>query len=391
MGTSIESKYANPGRTDWGRWWGSVGLDCERVSLCLSLSVKKDTPFSSLLFPQIAMIRVHKPPRYFHRMDTGIIRPATVMDSFVSQLGSQSSTVHGLIVSSTEIGALIFAIGAALEAAAVHIRVFVVGRYVEGIGEDLYLGTLVVYICEISPPRIRGALTTGPQLLITMGSSFSWRTLFIILSCLATTFSVASLLWLTPSPRWLTLHGRRSEATAVGGYLGKSLDLFSKDVRTHTALAVFLMGLQQLSDSDGVLHHAPLLFQQAGLASSDASFFASGVSAIVIFAVTILALIWADRWGQRHSTIYRLYAGNGVHYSAGAGRWVVIVCIFIFAVIYFLSWAPQRIRASATSLAHGSNWTTNFLVALVTPILLSKSSFGAYFLFGGCYLRPLHT
>lgn len=342
------------------------------------------------------------------------------------------------------------------------------------------------YICKISPPRVRGALTTGPQLLITLGltigfftcygtsrtkSSFSWRTPFIILACLAATFSMASLLWLSPSPRWLTLHGRRSEATAVWDYLGvsqaerekveieqtqsvnteavasassdihassvsqrqdrsmkhKFFDLFAKDVRTRTALAVFLMGMQQLSGIDGVLYvgfhlvllsspadigfkYAPLLFEQAGLASSDASFFASGVSAIVIFAVTIPALIWADRWGRRHSTIYGgiglaitmfliggLYAGNAVHDSTGAGRWVVIVCIYIFAVIYSLSWAvgikiyaaeiqPQRTRASATSLAHGSNWTANFLVALTTPILLSKSSFGAYFLFGGCTL-----
>lgn len=92
-----------------------------------------------------------------------------------------------------------------------------------------------------------------------------------------------------------------------------------------------------------------------------------------------------------------LYAGKAVHSSTGAGRWVVIVSIYIFAVIFSLSWAvgikiyaaeiqPQRTRASATSLAHGSNWATNFLVALTTPILLSKSSFGAYFLFGGCSL-----
>lgn len=92
-----------------------------------------------------------------------------------------------------------------------------------------------------------------------------------------------------------------------------------------------------------------------------------------------------------------LYACNAVHASTGAGRWVVIVSIYLFAVIFSLSWAvgikiyaaeiqPQRTRAAATNLAHGSNWVTNFLVALTTPILLSKSSFGAYFLFGGCSL-----
>ena len=92
-----------------------------------------------------------------------------------------------------------------------------------------------------------------------------------------------------------------------------------------------------------------------------------------------------------------LYAGNAVHGTFGAGRWVVIVSIYIFAVIYCISWAvgikiyaaeiqPQRTRASATNLAHGSNWVANFLVALATPILLAKSSFAAYFLFGGCTL-----
>ncbi|OJI96344.1 hypothetical protein ASPVEDRAFT_48573 [Aspergillus versicolor CBS 583.65] len=430
-------------------------------------------------------------------MDTGIIGPVTVMDGFVEKFGHQSATIHGLLVSSIlipaaissffagyladkfgrpkgiSIGTLIFGIGAALEAGAVHVSMFVVGRCIEGIGEGLYLGTLVVYICEISPPNVRGTLTTGPQLLITLGlvvgfftcygtariqSSMSWRTPFLILACLSVLFSMVALTWLVPSPRWLTIHGRKAEANAVWDLLGvsyaerekseieqdrgsviqgpvsqevavtnvpsmdttatavqdgnrslkhKLFDIFSKDVRSRTALAVFLMAMQQLSGIDGVLYYAPLLFEQAGLASADASFFASGVSALVIFIVTIPALIWADKWGRRHSVIYggvgisltmflmgALYADKTVHGTTGAGRWVVIVSIYIFAVVFSLSWAvgikiyaaeiqPQRTRASATSLAHGSNWATNFLVALTTPILLSKSSFGAYFLFGG--------
>lgn len=159
-----------------------------------------------------------------------------------------------------------------------------------------------------------------------------------------------------------------------------------------------------------VSQYAPLLFQQAGIASSEASFLASGVSAIVIFAATILGLIYSDKWGRRHSTISgglglsvvmfligSLYASQVVHSHAGAGRWIVMVCIYIFAIIYAFTWGvgikiyaaeiqSQRTRALATSLAHGSNWTTNFLVALITPVLLSKSSFGVYFLFGGCTL-----
>ena len=269
--------------------------------------------------------------------------------------------------------------------------------------------------------------------------------------------SAASLLLLPPSPRWLTLHGRQAEATAAWDRLEvshaerekvelesetrveatpttlstveKLFDIFSADVRSRTALAVFMMAAQQLSGIDGVLYvstrsaislaflgiveltssqYAPLLFQQAGLTSSDASFFASGVSALVIFGVTILGLLYSDKWGRRGSIVYggiglastmfvigSLYAGKAVHSSSGAGRWVVIVFIYLFAMIYSLTWGvsvkifaaeihPQRTRAAATTLAHSSNWLANFLVALTTPILLSKSSFGAYFLFGGC-------
>ncbi|KAK3321358.1 general substrate transporter [Cercophora scortea] len=426
--------------------------------------------------------------------DTGIIGPATVMTEFTKYVGSPSPTIHGLIVSSIlipaaissffagtladtlgrprgiAIGSLIFAIGATMEGAAIHIAMFVVGRIIEGIGEGLYLGTLVVYICEIAPPKHRGPLTTGPQLLITLGlvvgfftcygtanipSSLSWRLPFLLLAAYSFAFSAAVYVYLPASPRWLTLHGKANEAALIWDKLDvpaadrekiinqfelntaviqptsddntvssstisfpdptptrkpllKLPEVLSSDSRPRLLMAVFLMGMQQLSGIDGVLYYAPLLFQQAGLSSLSATFLASGLSAIVIFAVTIPALVWADSWGRRVNTIYGglgmtatmllmggLYAGNAVHANTGAGRWVVIVSIYIFAVLYTISWGvgirifaaeiqPQKTRASATNIAHGGNWLTNFLVALVTPTLLAKTSYGAYFLFGGC-------
>lgn len=89
-----------------------------------------------------------------------------------------------------------------------------------------------------------------------------------------------------------------------------------------------------------------------------------------------------------------LYASGSVHGTYGAGRWVVIVMIYIFALTFSVSWAvhirvysseiqPLQTRAPATSLAQTSNWVVNFLVALTTPIFLAHSSFGVYFLFGG--------
>ncbi len=98
------------------------------------------------------------------------------------------------------------------------------------------------------------------------------------------------------------------------------------------------------------IQYAPLLFQQAGLGSSEATFLASGISAILIFVFTILAVIFVDRWGRRASTIYgglvllacmalmgTLYATDNVRADSGAGRWLVIISIYVFAIGYSMS------------------------------------------------------
>ena len=117
-------------------------------------------------------------------MDTGIIGSVTTMKSYVSEFGLQSATVHGLVVSailipaaissffagkvadvlgrskSIAIGTLVFGFGAALEAAAISVAMFVIGSIIEGVGEGLYLGTLVVYVI----PSITSDRTHGRQL-----------------------------------------------------------------------------------------------------------------------------------------------------------------------------------------------------------------------------------
>ena len=133
------------------------------------------------------------------------------------------------------------------------------------------------------------------------------------------------------------------------------------------------------------------------------------MSAIVILVATIPATIFADKWGRRSSVVAgglnmgiimlligALYAAGAVH-STGAARWVVIVAVYVYVVLYCVSWSisckvyaaevqPQRTRASATNLAHGGNWITNFVVALTTPVLLSRSNSAAYFLWAACLL-----
>lgn len=99
-----------------------------------------------------------------------------------------------------------------------------------------------------------------------------------------------------------------------------------------------------------------------------------------MLAVTFPASIYADHWGRRKSVIIggliltttmlvigSLYASNSVHPSSGAGRWIVIIAIYIYAISFSISFAisirifaseiqPATTRAGATSLAQSANW-----------------------------------
>ena len=398
---------------------------------------------------------------------SSLILAAAFSSLVAGRLADEVGRVRGIAI-----GTIIFAIGAALQAGSINIGMFIVGRIVEGVGEGFYVGPMIVYITEISTPQHRAILTTAPQLLHTLGlvvgffvcygttnipSSLSWRLPLILLAVYSFAFTIMAVLVLPESPRWLTLRGRGNETAAIWDKLGvdpvdrekivgqlsdnsdvenerreinekqvpdtavvtKQTPNESKQVTILEALsdpntrpqllaALFLMGMIQLSGIDGVLFYAPLVFQQAGLTSNQASFLASGVSGIIIFAVTIPATVWADSWGRRPSLVLGgvsmavlmfliggLYAGDTVHENVGAGRWIVIVAIYIYIVIFCISWAihvkvfaaeiqPKRTRATATGMAYVSYSLSNFLVALIVPIMLANTVYGAYFLFGGC-------
>ncbi len=144
--------------------------------------------------------------------------------------------------------------------------------------------------------------------------------------------------------------------------------------------------------------------------------------------VSIPAFMLADRWGRRTSTISggivltglmfligSLYAAGAVK-AEGAAKWVVIVSVFLFGMVFCGTWAivgkiyaseimPGNTRAAGNSVGMAFSFVSiflilprgrdhlltftqffNWLVALITPILLGASAYGAYFLFGALAL-----
>ncbi|KAK0636436.1 general substrate transporter [Bombardia bombarda] len=346
-------------------------------------------------------------------------------------------------------GAVFFTAGAALEASALNLAMLLIGRSLVGIGEGLYLGNLNVYICEIAPRSRRGQLMALPQGLVTLGiccgyftcygtirlpGEMAWRLPFLIQAVGGALMALTCFL-LPESPRWLMSRNRIETAVhnmslldfdhdeiqqdlmspsaeeGTGALAQPQLswrsvrDIFRKKYRFRTMLALFILGMVQLCGIDGLLYYAPTIFAQAGLSPETASFVASGVSGILMFAISVPALLLADHWGRRTLVIWggislagcmtiigSLYASNSVLSDRGAGRWIVIVLIFVFALTYCATWGivgkiyaseiqPGHNRATANALAQALNFFTNFLTAFITPIFLARSSSGPYFLF----------
>ncbi|KAI1497867.1 general substrate transporter [Biscogniauxia marginata] len=342
--------------------------------------------------------------------DTGSIGAITHMPQFTESIGRLSSTILGVTVSMIMLtgtfpavfaghladkmgrlsviapGALLFGIGALLQGTAYSFAQFLAGRAVGGFGQGMFLSNISVYICEIAPVRSRGALAALPQFMAAAGiclgyftcyatvladSDVAWRVPYIM-QCLISSILAWSCLLLPDSPRWLMLHGRQADARAALERLEFDMAeaerdiltttqqtmslspwqgfvmLFRRAYRARTVLALFILAMVQLSGIDAVTYYAPILFEQA------------------------------------------------VH-PHGIARWVVIITVFVFGLTYCATWGivgkiyaseiqPGHTRAAANCVAQGLSFFTNWLVAILTPILLEASAFGAYFLFGGLAL-----
>ncbi|PBK87572.1 general substrate transporter [Armillaria gallica] len=372
---------------------------------------------------------------------SSILIAASITSVVAGPLSDRISRIRTISV-----GGAVYAAGCAIACSAQHRPQLFIGRCIAGIGEGLFISSITVYVTEISPPASRGRLSTCVQLFNTCGvmsgyftcygtvkvpGSFSWRFPLALQAVVAVIVAVGTPFF-PHSPRWLRIANRHRDveetkrrlgiagASAedysvdtvipnVRGHFGKDLkNLWAKDIRMRTLFCVFIMAIQQLSGIDAVLYYAPTLFSQAGLSSTTSSFLASGVSGILMVVITFCCQWFQDKWPRRTQmiggsavcgfamliigSIYLSHANNTEH-----GRTAIICFIYIFIAGFISSWAivcrivcnevqPTQTRAAASSLGQCANWVVNCVVAFSTPLFLNRSTWGPYFLFGGCSL-----
>lgn len=67
------------------------------------------------------------------------------------------------------LGCVIFMIGTAMQTASTEYKLLVAGRAIAGLGVGFESAIVILYMSEIAPRKIRGALIAGYQFCITIG------------------------------------------------------------------------------------------------------------------------------------------------------------------------------------------------------------------------------
>lgn len=339
---------------------------------------------------------------------------------------------------------ILYVVSAIGSAVATDWVVFMVFRFIGGLGVGAATSVAPIYNAEVAPPRHRGRLVGLFQFNIVFGILLAYLSNFAILSLLPGDiawrymFGVEAvpalvfvlLLFMVPeSPRWLMTVGRRDEAVATIQQLSSDAEeahfqqqeieedlrsredlpavkFFTSGHRKVILLAFAIAAFNQLGGINAVLYYAPTILQDAGLGESAAFLNSVGVGLANLLA-TVAALYLIDRVGRRFlmkvcaagylltlgtlTGLFFAFSGNFSGLSSG----IVVASIMLFvaahafgqgAVIWvFISEIfPTAIRARGQSWGALTHWGFAAAISWSFPAIAESlgggSAFGFFFL-----------
>ena len=318
---------------------------------------------------------------------------------------------------------VITAIGSAI---AGSVSVFIVFRFLGGLGVGASSVVAPTYIAEISPAKIRGRMTAMFQFNVIFGILIAyisnyllrdfgtepWRWMLGVAGIPAFLFFV--LITLIPeSPRFLIKIGEITKAKIILEKIEvASVDeeieeikhsmikssngnqrLFSRIYFKPIFVAILVAMFNQFSGINAILYYAPRIFELSGLSNAD-SMFQSILIGVTNGIFTILGMVLIDRVGRKKllitgsigmsvclgliaKTFYTQdFSGYGLlllllvyimffAFSTGAVIWVLIAEIF-----------PNSIRGHGQSLGSFTHWFFAALITFLFPGIAKTFQFG---------------
>ncbi|XP_057438831.1 sugar transporter ERD6-like 7 isoform X2 [Lotus japonicus] len=310
-----------------------------------------------------------------------------------------------------------------------------IGRLATGYGMGVFSYVVPVFIAEIAPKELRGALTTLNQFMIIsavsvsfiIGNVISWRALALV-GLIPTAVLLLGLFFIPESPRWLAKRGGRrkdfvaalqilrgkdadisQEAEEIQDYITslerlekpKLLDLFQRRYLRSLTIAVGLMVCQQLGGINGVAFYARSIFELAGFSTTIGTI----IYACLQIVITGLGAAFIDKAGRKPLL---LLSGSGLvagsifiavafylkaqEVSVGAVPALALTGILVYIGSFSIGmgaipWVvmseifPVNIKGQAGSIVTLVNWFGAWLCSYTFNFLMSWSSYGTFILY----------
>ena len=388
--------------------------------------------------------------------DTGVIAGAIL---FINEDLGLSPFTSGLVVSSLLVGAMIgaafagpiadatgrrklvlvaaiiFAVGAIGAALATSAGLLILFRFVLGLAVGAASLIVPLYLAEVAPTEIRGAVASLNQLMIVTGilvayiansalaGAEAWRWM-IALAVIPSLLLFLGMLFMPETPRWLVSKDRDEEArevlrrtrdeTAVeaemsdikrveGQEEGGLGELLASWVRPALLVGMGLAIFQQIIGINTIIYYAPTTLTNVGFGNSAAILANAGIGVINV-TMTLVAIRFIDRVGRKPLLLLGA-AGMALSLAilgltslllpepSGVSLVgiITLVCLALFIAAFAVSWGPivwvmlgeifpLKVRGSAMAVATVLLWGANFVVSLSFPVLLEALGIGWLFL-----------
>eukprot|EP00262_Sarcandra_glabra_P005410 TRINITY_DN16987_c0_g1_i1.p1 TRINITY_DN16987_c0_g1~~TRINITY_DN16987_c0_g1_i1.p1 ORF type:complete len:518 (+),score=64.29 TRINITY_DN16987_c0_g1_i1:133-1686(+) len=289
-------------------------------------------------------------------------------------------------------GATSFFLGGVVNAGAVNIAMLIIGRILLGVGIGFGNQAVPLYLSEMAPAKIRGAVNQMFQLTTCLGilvaniinyfteqlHPWGWR-LSLGLATVPASLMFIGGLFLPETPNSLVEQGRTEEGRRILEKVRGTTNIDAEfadlveaseaaravqhpfrnllNPKNRPQLIIGAMGIpafQQLSGMNSILFYAPVIFQSLGFGSG-ASLYSSIITSSVLVLATFVSMALVDKMGRRFlfmeagiqmissmlviAIILALKFGHGVILPKADGI-VLVIMICLFVAAYGWSWGP---------------------------------------------------
>ncbi|CAK8570601.1 unnamed protein product [Lathyrus sativus] len=344
------------------------------------------------------------------------------------------------------IGGLFFLVGALLNGFAVNIEMLIIGRLLLGLGVGYSNQSVPVYLSEMAPAKIRGALNMGFQMMITIGILIAnlinygtskrengWRISLglgavpAILLCLGSFF-------LGDTPNSLIERGQHEKAKTMlqkirgttnvdeefqdlmdASEQAKKVEHPWKNIvepkyRPQLTFCSLIPFFQQLTGINVIMFYAPVLFKTLGF-GSEASLMSAVITGGVNVVATFVSIFTVDKFGRKflfieggvQMLICQIAVGGMIAAKFGisgegslakgeANLLLFLICAYVAAFAW--SWGPLgwlvpseicslETRSAGQAINVSVNMLFTFFIAQAFLTMLCHLKFGLFFFFAG--------